>query len=136
MGAVEEDGHNSLVAADDGQDSPVPRRAGGGHGSDCSRRELCGSGDANRGREEFVVYVASMGRAGRNHRSRHSVDRVAERHDTAVQVIQDIVCSMRGTPPAQRSRSSVSNARVGGRRGICDVFEPIAGDAAVEPDCD
>jgi hypothetical protein len=136
MGAVEEDGHNSPVAADDGQDGLVPRRAGGGHGSDCSRREPRGSGDANRGREEFVVYVASMGRAEQNYRSRHPVDRVAERHDAAVQVIQDIMCSIGGTPPARRSCGGVSDAQVGGRRGICDVFELIAGDAAVGLDCD
>jgi hypothetical protein len=84
IGAVEEDGHNSLVAADDGQDGPVPQRAGGGYGSDCSRREPRGSGDANRGREEFVVHITSIDRAERNYRSRYSVDRVAGRHDAAV----------------------------------------------------
>jgi hypothetical protein len=84
MEAVEEDGHNSLVAADDRQDGRVLRRVGGGHSSDCSRRKPRGSGDGNRGREEFVVHVASMGRAGRNYCSRYPVDRVAGRHNTAV----------------------------------------------------
>jgi hypothetical protein len=134
MGAVEEDRHNSLVAADDRQDGPVPRRTGEGHGSDCSRREPRSSGDANRRRKEFVVHIASIGRAEQNHRSRHPVDRVAERHNTAVQVIRDIVCSIEETPPARRSRGSISNARVSSRREICDVFEPIAGDTAVGPD--
>ena len=30
----------------------------------------------------------------------------------------------------------ISDARVGGRRGIPDVFEPDTGDVAVGPDCD
>jgi hypothetical protein len=136
MGAVEEDGHNSPVAADNGQDGRVPRRAGGGYSSDCSRRKPRGSGDGNRGREEFVVHVASMGRAGRNYRSCYPVDRVAGRHDAAVQVVRDIVCSMGGTPPARRSSGGVGDAQVSGRRGICDVFKLIAGDAVVGLDCD
>jgi hypothetical protein len=77
-----------------------------------------------------------MGRAGWNHRRRYPVDCVARRPDAAVQVVGDIVCSMGGTPPARRSSGGVSDARVGGRRGVCHVFKPIAGDAAVGPDCD
>jgi hypothetical protein len=61
MGAVAEDRHNSLVAADNRQDVRVPRRVEGGRGSDDSRRESRGSCYADRGREEFVVYIASMG---------------------------------------------------------------------------
>jgi hypothetical protein len=133
--AVAEDRHNSLVAADNRQDSQVPQRAEGSRSSNGSRRESCSSCHADRGREEFVVYVASIGRAEQNNRSCRPVNRVAGRHNTAVLVVRDIVCSIGGTPPARRSRSSVSNAQVSSRRGVCHVFKSVAGDAAVEPDC-
>jgi hypothetical protein len=110
IGAVAEDRHDSLVAADNRQDSQVPQRAEGGCSSDSSRRESCGSRHANRGREEFVVHVASIGQAGQNDRSRCSVNRVAGRHDAAVLVVRDIVCSIGGTLPVRRSCSSVGNA--------------------------
>jgi hypothetical protein len=100
IGAVAEDKHDSLVAADNKQDGRVLRRAEEGCGSDGSRRESRSSRYANRGREEFVVYVASMGRAGRNNCSCCPVDRVAGRHNAAVLVVRDIVYSIGGTPPA------------------------------------
>jgi hypothetical protein len=51
-----------------------------------------------------------------------------------VLVIRDIIYSIEGTPPARRSRGSVSNARVSGKRGVYYVFKSVAGDAAVRPD--
>jgi hypothetical protein len=131
---VAEDRHDSLVAADNRQDSRVPQRTEGGRSSNSSRRESRSSRYADRGRKEFVVYVTSIGRAEQNNRSRRPVNHVAGRHNTAVPVIRDIVCSIEGTPPAQRSRGSVGNARVSSRRGVCHVFESVAGDAAVGPD--
>ena len=84
MGAVEEDGHGSTVEADDGQDSRVPWRAEGGNPGHHSRRGPRGSGDADGRREEFVVYVASMGRAGRDDSGCDSVNCVARGYDAAV----------------------------------------------------
>jgi hypothetical protein len=123
MGAVAEDGHDSAVEADDEQDSRIPGRARGGDTGHHSRRKPRGSGDADRRRKEFVIHVTGMSRAGRNYCSCHSVDRVAGRHDAAVQVVRDIMCRVGGTPPARRSRRGVGNAGVGGRGSICNVFE-------------
>jgi hypothetical protein len=134
MEAVAEDRYDSLVAADNRQDGRVPQRTEGGRSSDSSRRESRSSRYADRGREEFVVHVASMGRVGQNDRSRRLVDRVAGRHNTAVLVVRDIMYSIGGTPPARRSRGGVGDAQVSGRRGVCHVFESVAGDAVVEPD--
>jgi hypothetical protein len=134
IGAVAEDRHNSLVAADNRQDSQVPQHTEEGYSSDSSRRESRSSRHTDRGREEFVIHVTSIGRAGRNDCSCCPVNRVAERHNTAVLVVRDIVCSIEGTPPAQHSRSSVSNIQVGGRREVCHIFKSVTGNAAVRPD--
>jgi hypothetical protein len=94
MGAVAEDGHEGAVEADDEQGSRVPWRAERSHGRHHRRRKPRRGRYADRGREEFLVHVVSMGRAGWNHRRRYSVDCVARRHDAGVQyrlvVLKDI----------------------------------------------
>lgn len=55
MGAVEEDGRGGAIEADDGLGRRVPGGASGGNPGHHGRGEPRSGGDADRGREEFVV---------------------------------------------------------------------------------
>jgi hypothetical protein len=90
MGPVEEDGHGRAVAADDGQ-GRVSRCTERGHRRHRRRQEPRSSSDADWSRQELIVYVASVGRAGRYDGSSSAVDRVARRHNAAVHKARDIV---------------------------------------------
>ncbi|KAG9381478.1 RecQ Superfamily II DNA helicase [Pyrenophora tritici-repentis] len=91
------------------------RGAGGSDQSHHSRRESRSSGDADGGRQELVVHVAGVGRAGRHDGGGSAVDRVAWRHGTAVQA-RDIVRRVAESASARRSSGGVSDARVGSWR--------------------
>jgi hypothetical protein len=88
---AKEDRHGHAVAADDGQGGRVLRRAERGYRRYRRRQELCRGRDADKGRQEHVVYVVSVGRAGRDNGSSSAVNRVIRRHNAAVQEVRDIV---------------------------------------------
>jgi hypothetical protein len=70
---------------------------------------------ANQGRQEHVIHVAGVAKAGRYSGGRGAVDRVARRHDATVQEVRDIMRRV-GQPPPVRCNSRIAgDARVGRR---------------------
>ncbi|KAK1920515.1 hypothetical protein P3342_008276 [Pyrenophora teres f. teres] len=125
VAAAEENGRESAAEAHDRRGGQVPGGAGGSDQGDHSRRESRSGGDADGGRQELVVHVAGVGRAGRHDGGGSAVDRVAWRHGTAVQEAGDIVCRVAESASARRSSGGVGDARVGSWRGICNVLNRL-----------
>jgi hypothetical protein len=134
MEAAEGDGRKRAAEVYDGRQCRVLRRTGGAYQGYHSRRKPYRRRYAYRGRQELIVYVAGLGRAGWHYYRRCAISCIPQEYEEARQQARDIVCGVGELPPARRSSCSVGDAQVSSRIGICHVFEPAAGNAAAQSD--
>ncbi|KDN70413.1 hypothetical protein CSUB01_11679 [Colletotrichum sublineola] len=92
-----------------------------------------GAGDRDRGRQEFVVHVASVLRAGWGDDRGDAVGGVARRHGRAVPEGRDPVDDMEGRAGGRVGDGGVRDAGVGRHGGVPGFRRAVAGAAAGGP---